>query len=240
MEQQLIRQIKALQIYAAVLTIAVLLLAIMFLRLAYGTPHFKQIDAGRINIVEDDGQLRMVMSNQKLQHPGRMDGKDFSPRDRSAGMIFFNDDGDECGGLVFDGNKKESGMVYSFDQYKNDQVMQLQYQQDSPLIRSYGLKMWDESDKFPLGPIMRADDSLRRLHDTAALNAYVRKLQSEGYGQLERLFLGKTKQKNVGLFLRDSKGQVRLRIGIDSLDHVFFQALDEKGNPTPLNPTPGS
>jgi hypothetical protein len=167
-----------------------------------------------------------------------MDGKDAAPRDRPAGMIFFNDDGDECGGLVFDGNKKEAGMVYSFDQYKNDQVMQLQYQQDSPQIRSYGLKMWDESDNFPLGPIVRADDSLRRLHDTAAENAYFRRLRSEGYGQLERLFLGKTKEKNVGLFLRDSKGKVRLRIGIDSLDHVIFQALDEKGNAVALNPGP--
>jgi hypothetical protein len=238
MEQQLIRQIKALRIYVIILTIALLTLAALYCHQTFGTPHFNQIDVGRINMVEADGQLRMVISNQKLQHPGRMDGKDFDSRQRSAGMIFFNDDGDECGGLVFDGNKKEAGMVYSFDQYKNDQVMQLKYQQDSPLIRSYGLKMWDESDKFPLGPIMRAGDSLNRLHDTAALYAYSRKLRSEGYGQLERLFLGKTKEKNVGLFLRDSKGQVRLRIGIDSLDHIFFQSLDEKGNIVPLNPTP--
>ena len=238
MEQQFARQIKALQIYAVILTIALLILAALYCRQAWGTPHVTQLDAQRINIVDSDGKLRMVISNQKLQHPGRIDGKDIAPRDRPAGMIFFNDDGDECGGLVFDGNKKEAGMVYSFDQYKNDQIMQLQYQQDSPHIRSYGLKMWDEQDKFPLGSIFRADDSLRRLHDTAAYNAYFKRLRSEGYGQLERLFLGKTKEKNVGLFLRDSKGQVRLRIGIDSLDHVFFQALDEKGNALPLNPGP--
>ncbi len=236
MEQRLVRQIKALQIYAIILTIALLILAGLYCHQTFGTPHFNQIDVGRINMVEADGQLRMVISNQKLQHPGSMDGKDFAHRDRSAGMIFFNDDGDECGGLVFDGNRKEAGMVYSFDQYKNDQIMQLQYQQDSPRLRSYGLKMWDEQDNFPLGPIMRANDSLSRLHDTTALNAYVRKLRSEGYGQLERVFLGKTKEKNVGLFLRDSKGHVRLRIGIDSLDHVIFQTLDESGNAVPLNP----
>jgi hypothetical protein len=236
MEHQLARQIKALQIYALILTIAVLILAALWLHQSFGTPHFNQIDAGRINIVEDDGQLRMVISNQKSQHPGRMDGKDIAPRDRPAGMIFFNDDGDECGGLAFDGNRKEAGMVCSFDQYRNDQIMQLQYQQDSPHIRSYGLKMWDEQDNFPLGAIIRADDSLRRLHDTAAYNAYFKQLKNEGYGHPERLFLGKTSEKNVGIFLRDSKGQVRLRIGIDSLDHVFFQSLDEKGNIVPLNP----
>jgi len=238
MEHQLARQIKALQICVLILTIALLILAALYCHQFFGTPHFNQIDVGRINMVEADGKLRMVISNQKLQHPGRMDGKDLYPRDRPAGMIFFNDDGDECGGLVFDGNKKEADMVYSFDQYKNDQIMQLQYQQDSPHIRSYGLKMWDEQDNFPLGPIMRVSDSIMRLHDTAAINAYVNKLRSEGYNPSERLFMGKTKEKNVGLFLRDSKGQVRLRIGIDSLDHVFFQALDEKGNAVPVNPGP--
>jgi len=84
MEHQLARQIKALRIYVIILTIALLILAALYCHQAFGTPHFKQIDAARINIVEDDGQLRMVISNQKLQHPGRMDGKE-------AGMVYSFD-----------------------------------------------------------------------------------------------------------------------------------------------------
>ena len=37
-------------------------------------------------------------------------------------MIFFNDEGDECGGLIYGvseaGETKNSGMSLSFDQYK--------------------------------------------------------------------------------------------------------------------------
>jgi hypothetical protein len=237
MEQKLARQIKVLQVYAGVLTLALVALAALYLRQTNGTPHFKQIDAERINIVEQDGQLRMVISNQKLQHPGRINGKDIAPRRRDAGFIYFNDDGDECGGMTFHGNKQEADMSYSLDQYKNDQIMQLQYSQAAGAqARTYGLKLWDRSDDFNLGDLIRADDSLQRLHDTAISHAFFRKQQAEGHLGTQRLFLGKDTNKEVGLFLRDTKGTVRLRIGLDSLNHVFFQAFDEKGNPAPLNP----
>lgn len=69
----------------------------------------------------------MVISNKKNQHPGIINNQALPERDRPAGMIFFNDDGDECGGLVYDGDRNSASMTYSFDQYKNDQIMQLQY-----------------------------------------------------------------------------------------------------------------
>jgi hypothetical protein len=84
-----------------------------------------------------------------------MGGKVMSSRNRPAGMIFFNNDGDENGGLVYQGDKTGAGMAYSFDQYKNDQVMQLQYNQSNdgkgkPMARSYGLKLWYRADVFTL------------------------------------------------------------------------------------------
>ena len=99
MDPKLIRQIRVLQFYALFLTLVVAALALLLFLQSRRTPHFKEIDAERINIVEGDGTLRLVISNHKLQHPGRMDGKDLPRRDRPAGMIFFNDEGDECGGL---------------------------------------------------------------------------------------------------------------------------------------------
>jgi hypothetical protein len=200
--------------------------------------HFKEIDAERINIVESSGLLRMVISNQKQQHPGTIDGKMMAPRERPAGMIFFNDDGDECGGLVFDGNKKEASMTYSFDQYKNDQIMQLQYDENSNAnqrIRSYGLKMWDRRDDFTLRDLIKLDDSLKRLQDTASYRAAVRKIQSEGLIGHERLFLGKNKAKEVGLFIRDDKGRPRIEIGLDSQNNVVFQALDTNEHIIPFH-----
>jgi len=121
--ENLAKQVKILKIYAIVLTVIVLAFVSYTLTLNGG--HYKELTAERINIVEKTGKLRMVISNKESQHPGRMDDKDLPKRDRPAGMIFFNDDGDEDGGLVYDGDKNGASMTYSFDQYKNDQIMQL-------------------------------------------------------------------------------------------------------------------
>jgi hypothetical protein len=243
MELNLIRQIRLLKIYALFLTLVVAVLAFLFFRSARVPPsqtaNFAEIDAERINIVDSGGRIRMVISDQKRQHPGAIDGKTLAQRDRPAGIIFFNDEGDECGGLVFDGNKNEASMVYSIDQYKNDQVMQLQYSEDSSSnrrTRSYGLRLWDRSDKFGLGDLVRLDDSLRSLHDTAMVNATYRKLRSQGLLAAERLFLGKTASKEVGLFIRDEKGRPRIEIGLDSLSNAVFQVLDTNRHRIALNP----
>lgn len=228
MEKNVQRQIRGLQIYAALLTIAVVVLAVYNRRMEGDRPHFKELDAERINIVEGDGRIRMVLSNKKEQHPGRMDGKDLAARERAAGMIFFNDEGDECGGLVYDGNKQGASMVLSVDQYKNDQVLQVQYLQGEQR-RVYGVKLWDRSDAFTLSDLIRVDDSLKQLHDSAKTAEVFARLKAEGLLGAERLFLGKTRDREVGLFLRDDKGRLRVRIGLDSLNRVVFQTYDSTG-----------
>jgi len=243
MEQNLIRQIRVLQIYAIFLTIVIaVLITLFFQQNAQSNPndkkqHFKELDAERINIIDSNGSLRMVISNPKRQDPGAFSGKKLEARERPAGMIFFNDDGDECGGLVYDGNKKEASFTYSVDQYKNDQIMQWQYDQDNSTqqrVRSYGLKMWDRRDDFGLTDIERAVDSLKDLHDTAAYAAGIKKLRAEGAFSTERLFLGKTRARQVGLFIRDNKGRPRIEIGLDSSNNMVLHAFDSSGRIIPF------
>ena len=126
------KQIRSLKIYVALLTIAVLALLAFNIIQLNRSGNFKEINTERINIVESNGTLRLAISNRQRQDPGSYGGKKIANRDRPAGLIFFNDDGDECGGLVYDGDKHSAGMVYSVDQYRNDQIMQLQYSQESP------------------------------------------------------------------------------------------------------------
>ena len=229
--EPLIRQIKALRLLVAVLTILVLGCIVALFFLARRGSSFKELTVQRINIVEPDGRLALVISDHVNQHPGAINGKDIPQRDRPAGMIFFNEEGDECGGLVYDGTKKEAGMTYSIDQYKNDQIMQIQYEQDSAatLVRSYGFKLWDRSDRFTLQNKLDFFDSLQQRHDTAALNAGAKVLRGKGYLGVERLFLGRTKDGQTGLFLRDDKGIPRLRIYIDKQNRPLIETLDDKG-----------
>jgi hypothetical protein len=93
---------------------------------------FDEIEVHRINIVEPDGTLRIVISN-KSRLPGVIiRGKEEHQEDRPyAGMLFYNNEGSENGGLVFGGHKNAKGEVVdsggslSFDKYDASQVVQL-------------------------------------------------------------------------------------------------------------------
>jgi len=228
--ENLAKQVKILKIYAIVLTVIVLAFIVYSLTLNSG--HYKELTAERINIVEKTGKLRMVISNKESQHPGRMDDKDLPKRDRPAGMIFFNDEGDEDGGLVYDGDKNGASMTYSFDQYKNDQIMQLQYEQEngkSNMLRSYGLKLWERKDEFTLSKQLAYFDSLEKLKaDTAAYNNGIKKFKAAGYTH-QRLFVGKNAKGEVGLFLNDASGKPRLNIYINQQNQPVIETLDESG-----------
>jgi hypothetical protein len=100
---------------------------------------FDEIDVHRINVREPDGTLRMVVSNH-ARLPGVMTrGTERPPVDRPyAGMLFYNDEGTENGGLVFGGHRNangevvDSGVALSFDRYgASSQFVQLAGVQDS-------------------------------------------------------------------------------------------------------------
>ena len=93
---------------------------------------FDQITVHRINVVEPNGTLRMVISDH-AELPGVIvKGKQETPPARpQAGMLFYNDEGSEVGGLIFAGHKNsrgqvvESGGSLSFDKYGASQIVQL-------------------------------------------------------------------------------------------------------------------
>jgi hypothetical protein len=237
----LTKQIRSLRIYVALLTVIVIACLIALILLIRGPRQTEELTtrrinvdeltAHRINIVEPDGRLALVISDHARQHPGAMNGKELPARDRPAGLIYFNEEGDECGGFTWDGTKKENGMVLTADQYKNDQIMALYYQQDSGLTpaRSYGFKLWDRSDTFTLARELDYIDSLQKLHDTAAYNKGINALQKQGLIGVDRLFLGRTRDGLTGLFLRDDRGIPRLRIFISKENQPLIQTLDDQG-----------
>lgn len=68
-------------------------------------PHFGEIDVERINVVEKDGHVRMVIANRKRSPGPLYKGRPFGyPGGTRAGLIFYDDEGTEDGGLIFRGN----------------------------------------------------------------------------------------------------------------------------------------
>ena len=97
MEKKILKEVKILKTYSFVLTLV--LIGILFFSFNPGTrTAFEEIDVERINIVDSDGKLSMVISNDERQHPGMFDGEILMERRRPAGMIFFNEEQDEVGG----------------------------------------------------------------------------------------------------------------------------------------------
>lgn len=92
---------------------------------------FDEIDVQRINVREADGTLRMVLSNHARLPGIVVRGKERPFERPQAGMIFYNDEASEIGGLIFGGRKdaqgdvRDSGGSLSFDRYEGNQIVQL-------------------------------------------------------------------------------------------------------------------
>jgi hypothetical protein len=236
MEKKLLREVRMLRIYTAILTVILISITILSFTKT-SPPRFEEIDVERINIIEKDGQLKMVISNKQRQHPGLISGKEIPPRERAAGMIFFNEAGDECGGLIYEGNEENSDMTYSIDQFRNDQIMQLNYSEQHKTgkpRRAYGLKLWDRSDNMQMERQVHLRDSLKALNDKAASEKVYQQLAAKGELGAERFFAGKTYDGEVGVFIRDTKGNPRIKIFIDAQNNPRLQFLDANGKSIPV------
>lgn len=127
------------------------------------TQSFDEIQVHRINVVEPDGTLRMVISNRARLPGVIVKGKERPPVDRpQAGMIFYNDEGSENGGLIFGGRRNEKGEIVdsggslSFDKYGANDIVQLAGVDDKN-DRFAGLAVNDKSRRIWVG---RTDDGI--------------------------------------------------------------------------------
>jgi hypothetical protein len=189
---------------------------------------FDTITVHRINVVEPDGTLRMTISD-RAQFPGIIvKGKEIPHPSRNdvAGMIFFNDEGTENGGLIFSG-KNENGHVtgsghLSFDPYEQDQVVTLEQTQDNGQSDA-GLTIADR----PATPIDFT--MLTKLEAAPDGAAQMQKLRDAGAFGAKRAFIGKDDEHNAVVDLKDAQGHTRLamRVLADGTASITF--LDGAG-----------
>jgi hypothetical protein len=128
-------------------------------------------------------------------------------------------------------------MALSFDQYKNDQVMQLNYNESvrsGERQRSYGLKLWDRSEAFPLSRQVTFVDSLKALNDSLIYERAIQNLIDKGLIGQQRLFMGKNNEQHVGLFIHDEKGRPRIKMYVDHSGSPVFEFLDASGKRIPM------
>jgi len=223
---------KCLVAYSGVLTLA---FAAVVLTGAASTrsAKFDTIDVQRINVREADGTLRLVVSNNGLMPNGILRGKAYphpNAGKRGAGMLFYNDEGTEAGGLTIRGEtgpdgKRRGSVHMSFDQYEQDQTLVLE-QADGDGMHKAGLGILDRPEDSLLGYI----GEYARL---SALPAGERARQMEAfkanYRGGPRLFVGKDESRAAVLDMKDVQNRTRLRLRVEADGAAKIEFLDADG-----------
>ena len=217
-------------IFYSIISTTFFLLFLVYLNIQKNK-NLDELTVKRINIVDESGtNLRMVISNEVRQHPGIINGEKLKPRERPSGMIFFNSAGDECGGLIYDGNKNNAGMVLSVDKFRDDQIMQLHYMENTKNnARKYGLQLWDYPKENTNQERNKRFEKLDSIYDKLLKKNEYQKMRLDSLLMEDRLFIGKNFNKDVGLFINDKTGNPRIKIYIDNNDTPKIELLDING-----------
>jgi len=227
--EKLQREVRILKAYALVTTLIMAVVAFAGARQINQKTKFAEIDVERINIVEKDGKLKMVISNSERQHPGVIDGRTLS-RKRPAGLLFFNDQGDECGGLAYSGNQKDgktnANALLAFDRFHQDQTVGLTYSESNGKYTA-ALRVWDRPDSS-LGPVVDKLNEIEKMSDGPAKTAAMKELR-EMVHVVDRVMVGRDQDQAAVIRLADTNGRPRINLSVDAAGSPKLEFLDEKG-----------
>jgi len=235
----------ASRLYLVASTLFGLLGLVAFTRAAQ-KPRFDEIDVERINIIAPNGTPRLVISNAERAPDVIINGKTYHRSgSNEAGMIFYNEEGSENGGMGFSGRTRDGHVSanagFMFDQYGQDQTVGLTYDEQDGR-RSAGLRVWDRPNQSvtiladmvePIKLMPAGPEKTRRM---AAVRDSATKL---GLGGAQRVFVGKQTDKTATVILADARSRPRLRLVVDSAGAARIEFLDEGGKVVrSLSPTP--
>ena len=240
MDAQIRRELRMLKGYALLVTVLLGTISLTAFRQSTQKQRFTEIDVERINVVEKNGNLRMVIANRERSIGPIYKGKPFGYAGGSRpGIIFFNDEGTENGGLTFTGQRNPDGTFrassgFSFDQFNQDQVLYLQYNDDNGR-RNMGLTVADRAD-LDIYDLVAERDSIRRAHpEGPARTAALQKWAEPRNGVplfAQRVYVGRDASKAAIVNLSDRNGKTRIRLMVDSLGTPSLEFLDETGRVT--------
>jgi hypothetical protein len=227
-----------LMIYSGVITVVFAISALYGFARTPQKMTIEELDVQRINLREPDGTLRLVISD-KSKAPGIfVKGKEYPhPTRKTAGMVFYNDEGTENGGLIFGGEKskdgtKQSNGHLSFDAYEQDQTMSLESNQSGD-DRQTRLQITD----YPNYSIVDLLDILASIKQLPAeqQNEKINAFFAEHGRPTTRLVLGRGMAENSGdnsvmLDLNDMQGRPRIVMKVASDGTPSLQMFDSTGH----------
>ena len=153
----------------------------------------------------------------------------------SGGVIFFNDEGNENGGLAFAGRQTATGHRanghLTFDQFDQDETVSMSYSDVDGRTRA-GLTFADRST-IPIKIFADSAMAFQALPDGPEKTRRLQQLRDSPIGEagksMLRVFVGKMPDKSATLMLADPTGRPRLRLTVDSSGASGMDFLDDSG-----------
>ncbi|HEX6465866.1 MAG TPA: hypothetical protein VFZ99_01095, partial [Terriglobales bacterium] len=201
-----------------------------------GKQRFEEIDVERINVIEKDGQVKLVLANKaRLPGPGNVITGKFTQRagPKGPGILFYNEKGDEAGGLsivsVEQNGKFSAGDLLAFDKYGGDQVVGMRYE-DVKGKRKAGFIVWDQPDASPEEQRKNYIEA-HKLHPGPERD----KLMQQAVAS-QRVFIGRSDDRSANVTLFDANSRPRLRLSVRPDGDPKLEFLDAAGNVTQAIP----
>jgi hypothetical protein len=234
MTRHLRRDIRLLQAYATISSLVLVFVAVSAFRQASVPQKLDELTVQRLNVTDANGTLRLVLSGKDRMHPGILDGKTIDRQRPVAGLIFFNDEGDEVGGLTVTGQERDgvrrANALLAFDQIKQDQTIALSYNEANGQ-RSTGLTVWDRPE-VRLSELIDKLNAAQRIADLAAREQAIKQARASMPPSPRRVFVGKETDRSAAIMLADADGHPRLRLRVEAAGQASIEFLDRDGKVT--------
>jgi len=200
---------------------------------------FKVIDAERINIREKSGILEAALSNSAGFNEGDRAKQGGA---RLSGLMFYNEEGQETGGLVYFGKAipggQDSDVSLTMDQFRQDQNVYLHHEEFKD---AHGLRIED-------GLSINTRPDWTNAKEEYATYAEMEKLPPEQRDELQlkslqagkiasrRLFFGVLRgvkdsepYDDAGVFIKNKWGRNAIKLYVDSNNKPHFEIYDPLG-----------
>lgn len=210
---------------------------IVLLATAFAGPgqqgRFKVLDVERLNVRAANGNYVVVIANADNLPGNVIGGKEHQSGRRGGGLLFYNAQGDEAGGLIFDSERTDSSVTafgqLSLDRFQSDQVVALRYLEDpqgwtsglqvSHFMRDVLLEWHAARDSILALPAAKQDSAMQALR---------RRFFRAGKWEIPRVFVGQ-RGKTALLRMNDMRGRERIRMVVDSVDVARLEFLNDSG-----------
>ena len=239
METKLLSRIRFLQICVMGLFLSNALLVVNCFFPLLPQQDFKVLNAERINIREKSGILKAALSNSDGFNEGwrsKHGGVIFS------GLMFYNEEGEETGGLVYSGKANPDGqdgdVSLTFDQYHQDQNVFLHHEEHKD---AHGLSI-DDGLTIIARPDWKGEKEEYTIYNEMDKlppeQREALKLKSLQAGKIStrRAFFGVrrgTKElepyDDAGLFLKNKWGRDAIKLYVDNDNKPHFEIYDPLG-----------